>query len=110
MTQCKVTLETEREGYGFGHNYTLVATCGKQQKKFWLGQDAKVFSRALGMRMEDAIDHYSEKAGSRDFDKVKVFIAEDIVRANLSKKADDEITNKDIKKIMKAEAWGLAVQ
>jgi len=116
----RMKLEAHPNPYGFGRDYTLVLTKGKLKdkrfevskiRKFWLGQDVKVFSRALGMRMEDAVEYYSKKAKSEQFEKVAPYIAKDIVKVALRKSPEEPLTQKDLKKIMKeAEDWSLSVQ
>lgn len=95
--------------YGFGRNYNLILKDGKtgKSKKFYLGQDAKVFSRMLGMRMGDAVGYYSKKANSKEFDKVKPFITKDILRAVSGKKV---ITQEVLGELMGVEEWGMAVE
>lgn len=43
-------------GYGFGHDWQLEVTKGDETKMFYLGQDAKVCSRILGMRGSEIAD------------------------------------------------------
>ena len=95
--RTKYDLEIEPEGYGFGHNWTLVKKTGKKTNRFWLGQDAKVTSRILGMDFGNAVDYYSRRAGSKDFKKVKPYIVRDIVRATGASRR------------RKAEPWDYAV-
>lgn len=45
----EVDLIITRNGYGFGHDWQLEATKNGVTKQFYLGQDAKVCSRILGM-------------------------------------------------------------
>ena len=77
-----------------------------ETRSFWLGQDAKVFSRVLGMDMRDAVPHYSELAKSKEWGAVMPLIAKDLVLT---------ITNKDfengIRELLKPkiENWELHV-
>ena len=82
-TRITYWLKAVPNAYGFGHDYFLYMSDGKSVKSFMLGQDVKVFSRALGMDMKYAVDYYSKKAKSKDFNKVSKFIATDIVKANV---------------------------
>lgn len=45
----KTDLIITRNGYGFGHDWQLIVTKGKKEKVFYLGQDARVCDRILGM-------------------------------------------------------------
>lgn len=96
--------------YGFGHDWDLVVKAGKKKSVLMLGQDAKVVSRALGMDMRDAVDYYAKKAGSKEWEKVAPFIADDVVRASLGLEADEPITPAHIKKLAKAQPWEIAVE
>jgi len=105
-TQKKITyrLESVPNRYGFGRDYTLIIG----NKRYWLGQDAKVFARILGMDMGYGVDYYTKKANSKDFDKLAPHIAGDLIRTFLGKEADSPITQEDLKKLTKAQAWDLA--
>jgi len=106
-------LEATRNAYGFGHDYWLFMSDGKKTKKFMLGQDVKVFSRALGMDMGYAIDHYSKKAKSKDFNKVSKFIATDILKTNAGRTQDDwdaRLSQAELRNLFKAQAWEMSVQ
>jgi len=106
-------LTTVPNAYGFGRDYTLIIQDTKSGvvRRFWMGQDAKVFSRVLGIRMEDAVDYYSEKAKSKEFDKVQKYIAEDILKAVAYNDVDVPLKEKDVEKMFKeAEDWSFAVQ
>ena len=96
--------------YGFGHDWDLVVKAGKKKQVFMLGQDAKVVSRALGMRMDDAVDYYSKKAGSKDWEKVAPLIADDVVRANLGLEAGEPIMPAHIKALLTGQPWEMAVE
>jgi hypothetical protein len=52
----EVDLIITRNGYGFGHDWQLEVTKGDETKVFYLGQDAKVCSRILGMRPSEVAD------------------------------------------------------
>jgi len=104
------SLSAQPNGYGFGHDWTLNVSDGKKKASFWLGQDAKVFSRILGMNNDSAVDYYAEKAGSRVWEKVQKLIAGDVIRAVLGLEQGERITSVHIKKLMTAQAWELAVQ
>jgi hypothetical protein len=93
--------------YGFGHDWTLVLSKNGEQKHFWLGQDVKVISRILGMRMAYAVEHYKKKANSSNFDVVKEYIAADILREKLN---TQRLTQEQLEKLWKRPKWDLAVQ
>jgi hypothetical protein len=52
MKISKPIIETAPNGYGFGHDWTLVTKHGS----FYLGQDSKFCARTLGMRGSDVAD------------------------------------------------------
>ena len=51
----KTDLIISRNGYGFGYDWQLVVIKGKKIKTFYLGQDAKVCHRILGMSPNELI-------------------------------------------------------
>ncbi len=107
----KVDLLSVPNRYGFGRDWTLKVSRGSKSRSFWLGQDAKVTSRILGMDMRDAVDYYSKKANSKDFDKVRKFIAEDILATILYNDSERDIADADVDKLLKdAQDWSLAVE
>ena len=59
-------METEllitQNGYGFGHDWQLLVKKDNRQKVFYLGQDAKVCHRILGIRPSEL----AEIIGSND--------------------------------------------
>ena len=61
----KTDLLITRNGYGFGHDWQLIVTKGKKEKVFYLGQDAKVCHRILGMTCKELIN----EIGSSDLTK-----------------------------------------
>lgn len=106
-------LKAVPNAYGFGHDYFLYMSDGRTTKSFMLGQDVKVFSRALGMDMRDAVDYYSKKAKSKDFDKASKFVATDILKVNAGRTEDNweaPLTQKELRNIFKAQAWEMSVQ
>jgi len=76
----KANIEIFHENYGgfMVHNWQLVLTKGKQEKKFFLGQDSKFCSRVLGMTTSDVVD----AVGSSELfkDEVKIKLANFIVK------------------------------
>lgn len=58
----KADLIITRNGYGFGHDWQLEVTRNEEKKVFYLGQDAKVCSRILGMTGREV----AEEVGSND--------------------------------------------
>jgi hypothetical protein len=75
----KANIEIFHENYGgfMVHNWQLVLTKGKLEKKFFLGQDAKFCSRVLGMSTHEVIDAVGSSELFRD--EVKIKLAEFIV-------------------------------
>jgi len=76
----KANIEIFHENYGgfMVHNWQLVLTKGKKEKKFFLGQDEKFCSRVLGMTTSDVVDAVGSSELFRD--EVKIKLAEFIVR------------------------------
>ena len=104
----KYDLDARPNAYGFGRDYTLtlIDTTTGRMRPFFLGQDAKVFSRMLGMDMRDAVDYYTKKAKSRDFSKVKKLIAKDII----STITDGDLSQAKLRSLMQnAQDWDLHV-
>ena len=95
-------IESLPNRYGFGRDWTLVVKHGKTSRKFWLGQDAKVFSRIIGIDHSYAVDHYSEKAGSRNWDDVEPFIREDLIDALTQGQGPEAL--------LEANDWDLAAE
>ena len=61
----KTDLIITRNGYGFGYDWQLIVSKGKKQKTFYLGQDAKVCHRILGMTPKELVN----EIGSNDLTK-----------------------------------------
>lgn len=99
--KLQVDLLTERDGYGFGHNWTLAVKKGNKTKNFWLGQDAKVCSRMLGISGREL----AEQIGSNDMGiyQTRKAICDVILKAiGVTKENEDSL--------FELESWGLAVQ
>ncbi len=93
--------------FGFGKDWFIIFKRGsKVVKEFWLGQDVKVVSRKLGMRMDEAVRYYKEKSGSENFDVVKEYIAADILREVLQ---TQRLTQEQLEKAMKLNNWEMGV-
>ena len=56
----ETTLTTTRNGYGFGHDWTLTLTTGNGTKVFYLGQDIKFCRRVLGMEPSDIVEEIGD--------------------------------------------------
>jgi len=106
----KIELLHEPNRYGFGKDWTLRLTDGGEIKNLWLGQDAKVTARLFSMDFRFAVDHYTKKAGSKDFDKVAPLIAEDIVRTACGLEADEPVHVENVRELMKLESWQLSAE
>jgi len=100
-------LYAQPNAYGFGHDWSLVLKKDGVSKQFWLGQDVKVVSRILGMRMDVAVEHYKKKANSVNFDVIKEYIAGDILRKKLN---THRLTQEQLEKIFRMTRWELAVE
>lgn len=115
IKSSKITywLKAVPNAYGFGHDWFLYMSDGSRTKSFMLGQDVKVMSRALGMDMSYAVDYYSKKAGSKDFDKVSKFIATDLVKVNVGRgesNFDAPLTQGELRRLFKGQPWEMSVQ
>jgi len=97
----KYTLKLGGSPYGFGRNWHFVIWKNGKKKEFFLGQDAKVLSRVLGVKAS----YYTNKHG-KDFDKSKDHIARDLLKnwcsGNITKKKMDAVWNN--------QPWGFAVE
>lgn len=95
----KANLNIISENYGgfMAHNWELVLTKGKQEKKFFLGQDVKFCGRVLGMTPRSIIDII----GSADLflEETRIKLAEFIV-------AQLELTEE----VFNLESWELSAQ
>jgi len=109
MGQVKYWLEVSPNAYGFGNDYILCIKTEDAFKRFWLGQDAKVFRRILDIDIRYAVEYYSRKAGSRNFEKVQKLIARDIIKAFLGLAEDEHLTDSKIRRLLDAESWELSV-
>jgi hypothetical protein len=56
-----------RNGYGFGGDWQMICRRNKKTKTFYLGQDAKVCYRIIGMSPKELAEHI----GSNDLTKRK---------------------------------------
>lgn len=94
--------------YGFGSDWNLVLKNeSKVIKTFWLGQDVKVVSRILGLRMDAAKKYYKDKYGSDNFDVIQEYIAADIIRTVMK---TQRITQEQLEKMAKLNSWEIAVE
>lgn len=88
----EVDLIVTRNGYGFGHDWQLEVTKDGVTKQFYLGQDAKVCSRILGMRGSEV----AEVVGSNDMrlESTRQAIADLILEAiGVNEENEDEFMN-----------------
>jgi hypothetical protein len=88
----EVDLIITRNGYGFGYDWQLEVTKGDMTKVFYLGQDAKVCSRILGMRPSEVAD----VVGSNDLTlkETRESIADLILEAvGVTEENEDEFFN-----------------
>lgn len=72
------TLTTTRNGYGFGHDWTLTTTTDNGTKIFYLGQDIKFCRRVLGLEPSDIVSEIGDNnlSDPRTLQKLADFIAE----------------------------------
>lgn len=97
----EVDLIVTRNGYGFGGNWQLKATKNGETKIFYLGQDAKVCSRILGMTPKEL----STEVGSNDLNLIETrqSIANLILEAvGVNEENEDEF--------MKLQPWEIAAE
>jgi len=66
-------IEWQRNGYGFGHDLFLVLPETKTlpEQSFFLGQDAKICYRLLGMCPQDVARYLKERVGTCDLKTVR---------------------------------------
>jgi hypothetical protein len=108
MMKIEYELKAKPNAYGFGNDWNLEFKRGNQIiKTFWLGQDVKVVSRLLGLRMDALKKYYKDKYGSENFDIIKEYIAADIIRAVLK---TQRITQEQLEKLVLLNSWELAVE
>jgi hypothetical protein len=84
--------------YGFDHNWSLLVSRGKKVKSFYLGQDCKFMSRALGVTPHDII----EAIGTND-------LRLETARKKLAKYIIESL-ELDSKKLMELQPWELCCQ
>jgi hypothetical protein len=56
QTNMNVTIQFQRNGYGFGYDWNLVVNTDKGVKSFYLGQDSKFCTRVLGLSPREVIN------------------------------------------------------
>ena len=81
-----------KNGYGFGGDWQMIVKKGKRQRVFYLGQDAKVCYRILGMSPKDL----AEQIGSNDLTKkrTRTAICELILESlNVTPENENEFLN-----------------
>lgn len=104
----RVWMTSTAGAYGFGRTWTLHmadVTTGKH-KEFWLGQDAKVISRAMSQDYRTYTTSVADKVQSSSWDKVMPVVVNDYLDAIIN--TPDE---KTLKKVMgQLEVWSLAVE
>lgn len=123
--EIQADIETRPNGYGFGRNWSLVLKKeGKTIDSKYLGQDAKVSSRVLGL--DDAMVHYAERYRAIHGDKravwfsdVSEMIAEDIIAIMTGAEYDRELgcfiggmelTDENLEKLAEKPSWSMAVE
>lgn len=90
-----------RNGYGFGHDWQLEVTKDGVTKQFYLGQDAKVCQRILGMTTTEV----AETVGSNDLTIAETRTA--IANLILETIGVNEDTEDDL---MNLQPWELAAE
>ena len=96
-----------KNAFGFGHDWTLILKKGEKVKKFWLGQDVKVVSRILGMRMDYAVEYYKTKANSENFDVIRKLIARDLLKKFLD---TQRLTQEQLEKVFLMNNYELSIE
>ena len=92
MKNLQVDLIVTRNGYGFGYDWQMSVKRGEEEKIFYLGQDAKVCSRILGMTGREVAQH----VGSNDLNllSTRQAIAEMILQTfGVTDDNEDELFN-----------------
>jgi len=97
----KTDLIITRNGYGFGHDCQLEVTKDGRTKNFYLGQDAKVCSRILGMRPSEV----AEIVGSND---LTLYETRESI-ANLILEAVG-VTSENEEEFMNLQPWEIAAE
>lgn len=105
----KARIEFKKNGYGFGMDWTLIIEDGDKRKGFFLGQDAKVCSRMLGMSPREVIFEIADRAG-KDMDWA-ARIDEEEQSEILAQIILDAFTygDDDVREMMGLEPWVLSV-
>jgi hypothetical protein len=105
----KARIEFKKNGYGFGMDWTLIIEDGDKRKGFFLGQDAKVCSRMLGMSPREVIFEIADRAG-KDMDWA-AHIEEEEQSEILAWIILDCFTHgeKDVSDMMELDSWVLSV-
>ena len=121
-----VSAGSPNDNYGFGSNWNLnIGQKDKVLKTMWLGQGGKVTSRMLGADYGNYVKDVSQRAGTKkkfnsEADwlknkKVNKQVTGDILHASFGDEWMGDgwsgtNDSKRLKKLLGAEAWGLAVQ
>ena len=99
----KATIEMTPNGYGFGYDWTLVLPPTKKRgvQRFFMGQDAKISARLLGMTFDQLAVELFKRCGRTDLSlwhstKVRQALASLIIEALGG-----------IRHVRKAAAWDL---
>jgi len=100
-------LKVKENSFGNGRDWSIILRKGNIFKEFWLGNNIKVVSRILHMRMDEVVKYYKEKSGSDNFDVVKDYIASDILREVLNTK---KLTQEQLENAMKLNNFQFAVE
>ena len=97
----KKDLIINRNGYGFGYDWQMIVTKDEQTKVFYLGQDAKVCCRILGMRPDELV----REIGSNNLSlkKTRVAICELILEAI-------GVTPENENEFFKLKEWEIAAE
>ena len=123
--EIQADIETTPNGYGFGRNWSLVLKKeGKTIDSKYLGQDAKVSSRILGL--DNAMEYYADRYRALVEDKqavsfsdVSEMIAEDIIAVMTGAEYDRELgclaggmelTDENLRELAEKPSWSMAVE
>lgn len=107
----RVWMDSGPGSYGFGRTWTLKAHDAKIGKgySFWLGQDAKVMHRAMGVDYDTYPQDVSRLAKSREWDKVMPFVVTDYLNSIM---ADGRVPDETSLRagFSELQPWELAVE
>ena len=97
----KTELIITRNGYGFGGDWQLSVTKGKRRKIFYLGQDAKVCHRILGLTPKELTNEIGSNDLTKKETRQKIC---DLILESIGVTPDNE------NEFMKLQPWEIAAE